>query len=294
MMHSTLGVDVGGTTVKALWMSANGTALGQWRAPTPIGDATGAATMAVIDRLVRSASEAGNCEPIGLVVPGEVDERAGVCLNAVNLGWKELPVRGMAEHATGKKVAFGHDVRAGALAESTLGAGVATTGPVLFIPVGTGLASALVIEGQPQPRQAWGGEDGQDVIGSGPNAGRRYEEICSAGGIAKRARSANAQEVLRRAGDGDPLANAVWSEAIEALAELVAASIKRAVPSMVIIGGGLALAGDRLFVPLRDHVRLRGLSTPIVPSTLGDRAAMFGAALLARRDPSFSARSGPQ
>lgn len=86
---AVLGIDVGGTAVKAVRIGADGTT---WlpSVATPRQDPSAAATVAVIAELVAAAEPVA---AVGVAVPGVVDERAGVCALSVNLGWRDLPVR---------------------------------------------------------------------------------------------------------------------------------------------------------------------------------------------------------
>jgi glucokinase len=83
---------------------------------------------------------------------------------------------------------------------------------------------------------------------------------------------------------GDPRADQVWQQAIDALADGLVTALTLLDPRTLIIGGGLAEAGDTLFTPLRTAVQQRitfqKLPT-IVPAALGDTAGCLGAGLLA-------------
>ena len=285
---AVLGVDVGGTTIKARHQSDAGAVLGEWRTPTPRRDSTGEATAAAIDELLDRARESGPVRAIGLAVPGIVTEDAGICHEAVNLGWRDVPIRDIVRDLTGLPVALGHDVRTGALAEAHSGAAAGTRDTVAFIPIGTGIATALVVDGVPLTGREWSGEMGQSLIVAGPFAGRRVEEITSAGGIAARAGEANALIVAERAVNGDPTARAIWGEAVSVLAAEIAHLVDLAEPRLIIIGGGLALADSQLFDPLRSEVEaLVGVARrpALTAAVHGDLAAMIGAVQLARRVP---------
>jgi glucokinase len=84
---------------------------------------------------------------------------------------------------------------------------------------------------------------------------------------------------------GDPIASAVWREAVDALGHAFAAAVTLLAPERIIVGGGLAQAGGLLLTPLEVQLesRLTFHRRPqLVTAVLGDRAGCLGAALLAR------------
>ncbi|WP_144711594.1 ROK family protein [Curtobacterium pusillum] len=288
---AVLGVDVGGTGIKARLTDADGLVLDEIRVPTPRDDPDALRLAAVVADLVARAHEHRVPGAVGLVTPGVVDDRAGRVVLAVNLGWRDVPVRDRVRDALGARgidmpVAFGHDVRAGALAETTDAGGTLTRGSVAFVPVGTGLASALVVDGVVVPGDGWAGEIGQVRIPAGPHAGLRVEEIASAGGVARRSGTSSAHEAMLRVRAGDPVAAAAWADCVAVLADALVWTTAVAGCHTVIVGGGLAESGPLLFAPLEAAVseRLAGLRVPrLVPARHGDAAGAIGAGLLARQ-----------
>ncbi|TCK66136.1 ROK family protein [Curtobacterium sp. PhB136] len=291
-----LGVDVGGTGIKARLTDAVGTVLAEQRVPTPRDDPDAERLAATVARLVvaalRTTGGAGpadqSLDAVGVVVPGVVDESTGRSVLSVNLGWQDVPVRdrlrdALAAQGIDVPVAFGHDVRAGALAETRSPA--LAVGSVAFVPVGTGLASALVVDGALVSGGGWAGEVGQVRIAHGPHAGLRVEEIASASAVARRSGTDSAHAAMLRVRDGDPTAGAVWAECVDVLADTLAWITAVAGCHTVVVGGGLAESGALLFDPLRVAVaeRLVGLRVPaVVPARHGDAAGAIGAGLLAQ------------
>jgi len=291
-----LGVDVGGTSVKAGGFDAEMRPLLGERVPTRRQGGPDA----VVDRVgklierMRGEMERGGHEvaAVGVVVPGTVDEAHGVAVHAANLGWRDLPLRQVLEDRVGLPVALGHDVRAGGLAEGGRGAARGVD-EFLFLAIGTGIAAAMTIGGKACLRP-YTGEIGHMLIvpGGRPCAcGSRgcLETIASAAAIAARyeARTgarATAGEVARRAAAGEPEAVAVWQEAVDALAQAVAAYTTLLAPELVVVGGGLAAAGAQLLDPLGLAIRRRLSFQPpprVLAAELGDRAGCVGAAELA-------------
>ncbi|OIH95480.1 ROK family protein [Curtobacterium sp. MCBA15_001] len=292
-----LGVDVGGTGIKARVTDASGRSLGDHRVPTPKDDPHAHRLAEVVADLVVGALRTPAPGPdhtldaVGLVVPGVVHEASGTAVLSVNLGWRGVPVRDRVQQALEHRgitvpVAFGHDVRAGALAEvSGPGAAALRVGSVGFVPVGTGLASALVVDGAVVDGGGWAGEVGQVRITVGPHAGARTEEIASAGAVARRLGVPSARQAVERVRAGDPAAVAVWHECIDVLADAIAWMTAVAGCHTVVVGGGLAESGALLFGPLGSAVadRLPGLRAPaLVPARHRDAAGSLGAAILAQ------------
>ena len=280
-----LGIDVGGTSIKARLVDADHTVVGEWREATPGGDSDAARTVALIAELVDRASALGRVDAVGLAIPGIVDETTGTSVHAVNLGWHDLPVRALVAAAIDLPLAFGQDVRVGALAESTTGAAAGMPGTVAFVPVGTGLAAAVIVDGIPLVAGGWAGETGQVVIVHGAHSGRRVEEIASAGAIAKRLGVTNARRAAELVRGGDPVASEVWQEAVDVLADSLVWMAAVAAPSVIVIGGGLAESGALLFEPLNRALdaRIGAMRRPLIlPAAHGDAAAVIGATYLAR------------
>ncbi|MDH6139891.1 glucokinase [Kitasatospora sp. GP30] len=291
---TTIALDIGGTYIKGGVAGPDGILrhTERWFTGADRGpDAVLETVIAAAAQLVREHRPSA----AGIAAPGIVDELAGVSVLAANLGWRHLPVRGWLTDELGLPVALGHDVRAGGLAEARLGAGRGSRN-FLFVPVGTGIAAAHMVDGYAQiGSHSRAGELGHLVVRPGgeacPCGGRGcLETIASAAAIARRyahatgETDATAKDVGERAAAGDPAAATVWREAIEALADGLAAAITLLDPERIVIGGGLARAGEPYFAPLRAAVaeRLSFQTMPqIVPAELGHQAGCQGAALLA-------------
>lgn len=298
MTSVVVALDVGGTGIKCAVVDGDARvrhterhATGRERGPaaviaTILDIAAGLArTAAANDHLVRA---------VGLVVPGIVDESAGVAVWSANLGFRDVPLRKLLEERLGVPAALGHDVRAGGLAEARLGAGRGHR-HVLVVPVGTGIAAAHVVDGKVfAGAHGAAGEIGHIVVRpDGPpcECGLRgcLEAIASASAVARRfgertGRTTTADGVVALVAAGDPDAGAVWRETVDALADGLLTGIALFDPAVVVIGGGLAEAGDTLMVPLRAALRSRitfHREPRLCRAALGDEAGCLGAALLA-------------
>jgi glucokinase len=291
-------VDIGGTRVKAALVDASYRVLASTTLPTPpdiAADASAVVDGGVADLLGSAAARDAGARLVGcgVVVPGLVDETRGVALLSVNLGWRDLPVTEPVTARLHVPTALGHDVRAGLLAETRLGAARGAR-HALFVPLGTGIAGALMLDGAIISADGWAGELGHMVVDpAGPpcrcGATGCLETISSAAAV-ERAYAARtgervvAEEVAARTVAGDADACTVWERATSALAQAVVATVTITGVDLVLVGGGLAESGEVLLAPLRADItrRLTFQRPPRVEqAALGDRAGSLGAACLA-------------
>jgi glucokinase len=289
-----VALDVGGSSMKGAVLDGQSHVVSFHRWPTPRSDGPDAvigAVLGAVDELLRHAEGA---VAVGLVVPGLVDDFAGTALHSENIGWRDVPFRELVAESSGLPVGFGHDVRAGGLAERTLGAARGVD-DVLFLPIGTGISGAMYVAGN-LIKNKYAGELGHIDVGSGElcacGAHGCLETVASGASIAKRynratgGSAAGAQEVLALMAAGDQAAAVVWDRALDALARALATYTSLLAPELIVIGGGLSGAGEVLLEPLRR--RLRALlvwqrKPRIVAAVLGENAACLGAGLLARQ-----------
>ncbi len=295
---AVLAIDVGGTDTKFALVDHRGNLRGITRVATHLdgrrpGDA-------VVEQVVQLAGECTARYPeikvaaLGLVVPGLVDDDAGVGLFASNFGWRNYPFRDRVREETGLPVSFGHDVSAAGDAEMRAGAGLGADDAVVLI-IGTGIAGAVFSDGRPVRAGGYAGELGHARVPGGLpcpcGASGCLETVASAGGITRRyaARTgrtvSGAREVLVASQAGDDDASEIWSDAVEALAFSICQLVAMVGTETVILGGGLAQAGAALLEPLdrRIEEQLSFLRKPrLTISQLGQDAGLIGAAMHAR------------
>ncbi|KUO20511.1 ROK family protein [Streptomyces dysideae] len=300
-MRHVIALDVGGTGMKAALIGENGELLHQARRPT--GRERG--PDAVVDAILDFAAElrAHGAEHLGepasaagVAVPGIVDEQQGIAAYAANLGWRDVPLRDrLTTRLDGIPVALGHDVRTGGLAEGRIGAGKGAD-RFLFVALGTGIAGAIGVDGRVEAgAHGFAGEIGHIVVRPGGTpcpCGQRgcLERFASAAAVSEAWAvatgdpEADAADCAKAVTSGDPNAVRVWQQAVDTLADGLVTALTLLDPRTLIIGGGLAEAGETLFTPLRDAVRRRVTFQKlplIVPAALGDTAGCLGAGLLA-------------
>ncbi|MDQ0600845.1 glucokinase [Streptomyces canus] len=300
-MRHVIALDVGGTGMKAALVGASGELLHQARRATGRERGPDAVVEGILDFAAElrayGAEHLGEpASAAGVAVPGIVDAEHGIAAYAANLGWRDVPLRALlTQRLAGVPVALGHDVRTGGLAEGRIGAGRGAD-RFLFVPLGTGIAGAIGIAGRVEAgAHGFAGEIGHIVVRPGGTpcpCGQHgcLERYASAAAVSEAWAAAcgdpdaDAADCAKAVRSGDPRAAQVWQNAVDALADGLVTALTLLDPRTLIIGGGLAEAGETLFTPLRDAVRRRitfqKLPT-IVPAALGDTAGCLGAGLLA-------------
>jgi glucokinase len=283
-----LGLDLGGTNIKRVVLDGDDIVE---RDSEPTRSDEGVA--AVLDRLAGLAREAGPVSSVGVALPGlfDTDGRA-VLLPNLHGDWVGRPIAEPLADALDRPVRLINDGHAFALAEARIGAARGAE-DVLCVVCGTGIGGGLVIGG----RLHLGVEDRAGEVGhhtvveDGPlcGCGNRgcLETLAGSRAIAATAQQPSFDDVVVSARRGDERAQ----EAIRSAAAYIGIAIANLTifiaPQRIVVGGGVAEAGELLFAPLRAEVKRRvGRVAPlhaidIVPATLGSDAGAVGAALAA-------------
>ncbi|HXL90988.1 MAG TPA: ROK family protein [Streptosporangiaceae bacterium] len=240
-MHA-FGIDIGGTGIKAAPVDlAAGKLLAERKKIETPRPALPDAVAGVVHEIVSDFEWSG---PIGITFPGVVT--GGVTRTAANLdqAWIGLDAGDLFGKATGNPVRVLNDADAAGMAEMTFGAGVGQKGTVLMLTLGTGIGSALFVNGILVPNTEFG-----HVEIDGHDAEKRASE--------------HAKE-LHDMGWGK------WAGRVEEYLQHMEALLS---PDLFIIGGGISKQSEK-FVPL-----LKGIRAKIVPATLQNDAGIVGAAM---------------
>lgn len=288
-----IGLDVGGTEIKAgLLRGSEILESRRWPTERELGPSH------AVDQVLLAAhsmyQEFSNAKAVGVVVPGVVDTLNGIAVNSENIGWKNVPFVSEINKLTGLPVGFGHDVRAGGVAEMMYGAGQGCSN-LFFMPIGTGIAGAIVLNGDLFD-DPYAGEIGHldvksgypcacgstgclESIATGPSIIRNFNEQAK-----KEVKSAS--EVVTASQNGDQIAQAVWRGAVEAIGFALTAYINILAPEVIVLGGGLSKAGDALLNPIEEYFdsRLTFQRRPKLQNAeLGDHAGMVGAGIFGEK-----------
>jgi glucokinase len=288
-----VAVDVGGTEIKSALVDSNFNVIATTTAPTPKADTTGVETVKAISAIVAQFSTQHPVDAVGLAVPGALDEPAGTSRWSGNLQWKNLPIRNLLEDAIKIPVAFGHDVRTAAVAEMRSGAAQGARNAI-FIPVGTGIAAALIIDGEIRSAEGFAGEIGHI------NVNGKYPCVCGKSGCLEPAASTLAiskayeaqsgksgtttEGIYKLVVAGDTVATHVWNDATAAMARACETLITILSPEVIVFGGGLSNAGETFLKPIRDYLE-SSLTFQRMPrleiAHYGAKAGTIGCAMLA-------------
>lgn len=314
-MAKRIGIDVGGTNVKIALVDENGKIIYSNSVPTyaKMGYeyTVNNIKQAIKDLMKETETEAKDIQGIGFDFPGQVDYKTGVVKLAPNIpGWVNVPIAKMIEDEFHIPTRIDNDVRCAALGELKFGAGKGCENFVC-ITVGTGIGSGLVINGQlVRGASNAAGEIGHiklqmqdgpicgcgdtgclEAFASGPSIVAMAYDYIKGGKSTKFREMAGAEGeitpymVAKAAEEGDPVAKRIFEIVGEYIGIGLTSVINLLNPERVIIGGGVAEAGDLLFDPIRRTIKERamvvaGSAVEIVPAQLGNSAGVIGASML--------------
>jgi glucokinase len=304
-----VGIDVGGTKVNALRIAPDGSVRARAHHETPADD-----TDAALEALVNAGRAVLTSEVIAVGVGGAglVDVATGILRYAPNIAWRDVPLADRVREAFGLPFAIDNDCTVAAYGELRLGAARGRR-DVLYVGVGTGIGGGLILGGRIyHGAHGFSGEIGHVIVepdGLECGCGNRgcWETVASGSAITRDGRTAVARHpysasgelsardpeavtgplVTQAARDGDPAALGILAEVGTRLGEGIAGLVNVLDVELVVIGGGVADAGDLLLAPARAAFRrcLEGAphrpDVPLVPAALGPDGAAIGAGLLA-------------
>lgn len=315
-MGKRIGIDVGGTNVKIALVDKSGKIIYSNSVPTyaKMGYeyTVNNIKQAIKDLMKETNTTAKDIDGIGFDFPGQVDYKTGVVKLAPNTpGWVNVPIAQMIEEEFHIPTRIDNDVRCAALGEMKFGAGQGCENFVC-ITVGTGIGSGLVVNGQlVRGASNAAGEIGHiklqmkdglicgcgdtgclEAYASGPSIVAMAQDYIKGGKSTKFREMAAAEGgeitpymVAKAAEAGDPVAKRIFEIVGEYIGIGLTSVINLLNPEKVIIGGGVAEAGDLLLNPIRKTIKERamvvaGSAVEIVPAQLGNSAGVIGASML--------------
>ncbi len=305
-LKTALGIDFGGTSVKA----------GVVRGEEIIGEIERIPTQdfknpdELIDVIVTKIGEIKASHPeieaVGVGVPGAIDFKKGETYNLTNVpGWTSVPLRDILTERTGIPTLIENDANCMAYAEWKFGAGRGFEN-VVCVTLGTGVGGGMILNGAMyRGNQSAAGEIGQmsvDLYGvDGPygNTGalERYIGNRQIANLAKQMyqdhdgtklsdEDATPEKLSARAKTGDEIARKVWVRVADYLGNTLTSIVYLLNPDAIVIGGGVAYAGDLLFNPLKAKIA-EGLSIEfstalkLLPAKFGNTAGILGSSAMA-------------
>lgn len=244
-------------------------------------------------------------EAVGATVPGLVDHESGTCVLAPNLDWRDFPLRDALADELRVPVVVNNITQASAVAEGRQGAARGVRSYV-WVYVGSGVGAGVVLDGRLfYGRSGFSGEIGHcPVVEDGPACacGRRgcLEAVASSMALSRAVHDAVARKestvlshsretidtatIAAAAAEGDGVALRILAQAAEHLGRGISFLLNVLNPEMIVLGGPVALAGEAFLREVRGAVARHALlphGVAVVPSTLGDKAELTGAVLLA-------------
>lgn len=311
-----IGVDLGGTGIKAGIVDGEGRLLAKEMAPTRRDCAFKGVVADIAALCERVAAKAGatlsGVQAIGAGVPGVCDPRTGLILNCVNLGWRNVPFAAELKGHVNRPVYVDNDATVAGLAESVAGVSAGASSSV-FITLGTGVGGGIVLNGRPfSGAHGVGSEIGHMILkmdGEPCTCGNSgcFERYASATALIREGRRAaqrhpesallahcggdpgamTAKTVIDCAKAGDPAALEVFGRYVDALAQGIVSLINLIDPEVIVLGGGVSRAGEFLLDAVRAAVpgKLLYKEAPfarIELARLGADAGILGASMLGR------------
>jgi len=306
-----VGIDLGGTNIVVGTIPEDGSdVLGLVSEPT-LPEQGADAVVARIVKLARaSMAAAGKREisGVGIGSPGPLDTKSGIVILTPNLGWTNMPLRDRVAGALNLPATLDNDANCAIFGEWWRGAARGAT-HVVGLTIGTGIGGGIILDGSiyhgasdiageighmsidSTGRRCKCGNDGcLEAYASGPAIAARAVEGISAGVdtalpeyVGGDLSKITAQIVYEAAHDGDAYALEMVRETAKLLGAGVANILNIFNPDVVVICGGVTLAGDKLFGPLASEVKRRAFKPAwdacrIVPGALPGTAGVIGAA----------------
>ena len=312
-----IGVDLGGTGIKAGVVNEKGEILSKGSTPT-MAERPYQAVIADIATLCKTVAADANItveeiEAIGVGVPGICDPKTGVIPKCTNLGWFDVPFVSELQSHIAKPVIVDNDATVAGFAEYIAGVSAGTHSSV-FVTLGTGVGGGIIINGRPYSgAHGVGSEIGHMNIAMGGelcSCGNRgcFERYASATSIIRDARRAvaenpvsaimekcggdvekiNAKIVIDAAKEGDAVAKEVFNGYVNGLAHGLVNLINVIDPEVIVLGGAVSMAGEFLLDAVREAMKplIFFKSMPYADvklATLGADAGIIGAAMLGKQ-----------
>jgi glucokinase len=299
-----VGIDLGGTSIKAGIVSTTGELLAEREQPTPRGPYQ--EVLHTFREMIHSLAQdlsisMGEIGGVGVGAPALLDVKRGYVHEIVNLGWHDVPLKEELESLLKLPCYIDNDANTAALGEMWKGAGRGAQ-HLICITVGTGIGGGLILNGDIYHGViGLAGEIGHLTVR--PEDGR----LCNCGNIGcletetsatamihygkqvlKTIEQVTAKDVIDAAKDG----NEQCLQIVQRVGYYLGLSLAQAAnlfnPEKIVIGGGVSKAGEFFLQPIREQFNKFALKkvaevAQIVPAELGNRAGMIGSAWLAHK-----------
>lgn len=308
-MKYCFGVDIGGTTVKLGFFTAEGELLEKWeiitRRENHGANVPGDIAEAILDKITERGLEKSDITGVGIGVPGPVTAD-GTVMKCANLGWDVFNVNDKMSELTGLKCIAANDANVAALGELWKG-GAEGYKNLVFVTLGTGVGGGIVTNGHiVHGPHGGGGEIGHIVVNPvetdtcGCGGHGHLEQYASATGIVRMAEkllistaretvlrdlpTITAKDVFDAAKAGDGVALDLVDTMCAYLAQALSGVAATIDPEVYVIGGGVSRAGSIITDTVRKHFDSNNLNVlcgrEFKLAELGNDAGIYGAAYL--------------
>jgi len=309
-MQNYMGIDIGGTNIKGIIMTADHKVLS--RACVPSCSTAGSKKVCeqifllIDDLLLHAKLSTQAINQIGIGIPGHWNKEKRVLSHCANLPLENIPFIEKIEQKYGITVITTNDANAATLGEYILGAGQGTAN-MLFVTISTGIGAGAIINGR-----LFAGSSGnalelghitieQDGLPCSCGNHGCAELYASGSAIAKAAEymffalghDITAEKVFQAAAAGNSKAYFIIRDAMNSLGACLSVAAELFDPELIVVGGGLTKAGPQVIDAIKTGIQTR-CAKPIAehlqikPAQLGDDAGVYGAALLAQNEYSNS------
>lgn len=310
----SVGIDIGGTSIKSGIVDEDGNILAQSAIPTVPSKGFELMVKEMAEEVDKLLSDQkisiDKVKGIGVGIPGIADNNSGIVRVAVNLGWRNVDLRAEFKKYFNTEIGLSNDANCAALGEQRFGSGRGFS-DVVFVTIGTGVGSGIVVNGKlVAGNGSAGGESGHIVIvydGNPCNCGRRgcWEAYASATAligptkkkmeeypdsimyeIAKAEGKVSGRTAFRAMDAGDVPAKEVVEQYLDYVASGLISLTNVLHPEAFLIGGGVSHEGDNLILPLKakidEYVHTSGMypEVEVKQATLGNSAGLLGASAL--------------
>lgn len=304
-MKYVVGVDLGGTQLRAALADSAGRIYAEVRTPTEAAegpDAVIGRIVACIDQVRASLHAEDVLLGVGVGAPGPLDPEEGVVFTMPNLpGWNNVPLRDMLSSRLGLPVELGNDANVAALGEWRFGGGVGKRN-VVYITISTGIGAGVIEHGRlVLGYKGAGGELGHMIIQA--DGRLSWEDMASGTALGNRAAAAMAEEpdtllhslttpktvtaahVAIAAARGDRLARQLMQRESELIGVGLVTTLHMFSPEIILLGGSVITSNPWLLDHARQVVKERAIAqvyreVPIEVARLGDQAGVLGAVAL--------------
>lgn len=309
-----VGVDLGGTKVRAALMDSSGNVFARTSLPSEAKKGM-EQVLKNIELVINTVTETFDHDQIigiGVGAPGPLNPKTGVVFYPPNLpGWVNVPLRDILEQRLGLPVFLGNDANLAALGEYAFGAGKDYR-YLAYLTVSTGIGAGIIEDGRilegargaaaevghmtidiNGPRCNCGNLGCLEVMASGTAIGRRAREFLAENDVPSMLRELCAGDlecvtgplVELAAKQGDAVAIEILRQTAIYLGVGVTNLLHLYNPEIVVIGGGVSQVGDLIFKPLRAEVERRAMisfreNVQIIPTKLGDDIGLYGGVAL--------------